>query len=59
MSGKGIDRHLFALLVVSRGQGYVSVDCTDFILGNAFLIYEIDALSDLFLYYLYRLKLET
>ena len=25
MAGKGIDRHLFALLVVSRGQGYVSI----------------------------------
>ena len=24
MSGKGIDRHLFALYIVCRGQGYVS-----------------------------------
>ena len=24
MNGKGIDRHLFALFIVSRGQGYVS-----------------------------------
>lgn len=26
MNGKGIDRHLFALFVVCRGQGYVSRD---------------------------------
>ena len=25
MNGKGIDRHLFALYVVCRGQGYVSI----------------------------------
>ena len=25
MNGKGIDRHLFALYVVCKGQGYVSV----------------------------------
>ena len=25
MNGKGIDRHLFALFVVCRGQGYVSI----------------------------------
>ena len=27
MNGKGIDRHLFALYVVCKGQGYVSIEC--------------------------------
>lgn len=39
MNGLGIDRHLFALYVVSKGLGYVSIDSTADRKVGLFIVY--------------------